>query len=75
MQGISKTQCTAVFVAGLAVGATAAFLLAPKTGAQVRKDLRRFSKRTMNQLDDLQGDIRDQISHGYNQVRKMITTA
>jgi gas vesicle protein len=75
MQGFSKTQGAALFAAGAVIGAAAALLVAPKTGAQVRKEIRRFSKRTLNQLDDLQCDIRDQISHGYTQVRKRITTA
>ena len=61
-----------MFIAGAAMGAVAALLFAPKAGVQVRKDIRRFSKKTMNQLDDLQCDIRDQITEGYAQVRRMI---
>jgi gas vesicle protein len=75
MRGFSKTQIAGFFVAGAAIGAAAAFLLTPKTGAQVRKDIRRFSKKTINQLDDLQCDLRDQFNEGYTQVKKMITTA
>ena len=72
MHAISKTQVAGLFIAGAAMGAVAALLWAPKTGAQVRKDIRRFSKKTKNQLDDLQCDIRDQISDRYEQVRRMI---
>ena len=72
MDRISKTQVAGLFIAGAAMGAVAAFLFAPKTGVQVRKDIRRFSKKTMNQLDDLQCDIRDQITEGYAQVRRII---
>jgi gas vesicle protein len=75
MSGFSKTQVAGLFVAGAAIGAAAALLFAPKTGAQMRKDIRRFSKRTIGQLDDLQSDLRDQISEGYSQVKRMITTA
>jgi gas vesicle protein len=71
----SKTHIAGFFVAGAALGAAAAFLYAPKTGAQIRKDIRRFSKKTINQLDDLQCDLRDQINEGYTQVKRMITTA
>ena len=62
-------------MSGAAVGAVAALLLAPKSGVQVRKDIRKISRRTIHQLDDLQADLRDQISDGYAQVRKMIKTA
>jgi len=75
MRGFSKTQVAGLFITGAAVGAVAALLFTPKTGVQMRKDIRRISRRTINQLDDLQTDIRDQISDGYSQVRKMIKTA
>jgi gas vesicle protein len=75
MRGFSKTEVTGFFLTGAAIGAAAALLLAPKTGTQMRKDIRRFSKKTMDQLEDLQTDIRDQINDGYSQVKRMITTA
>jgi len=75
MQGFSKTHVAGFFVTGAVIGAVAALVFAPKTGVQMRKEIRRFSKKAMNQLDDLQCDIRDQINDGYAQVRKMITTA
>ena len=75
MRGFSKTEVAGFFIAGAAAGAVTALLLAPKTGSQVRRDLRRFSKRAINQLGDLQSDLRDQISEGYSQVKKMIMTA
>jgi gas vesicle protein len=75
MRGFSKTDVAGFFLTGAAIGAAAALLLAPKTGTQMRKDIRRFSKKTMDQLEDLQTDIRDQINGGYTQVKRMITTA
>ena len=75
MRGFSKTEMAGFFLTGAAIGAAAALLLAPKTGTQMRKDIRRFSKKTMDQLDGLQTDIRDQINDGYSQVKRMITTA
>ena len=75
MRDTSKTQVAGFFVIGAVAGAVAALLFAPKSGVQVRKDIRRISRRTMDQLDDLQSDIRDQISGGYAQVKKMIKTA
>jgi gas vesicle protein len=75
MRDISKSQVAGFFVVGAAAGAVAALLFAPKSGVQIRKDIRRISRRTMDQLDDLQSDIRDQISEGVAQVKKMIKTA
>jgi len=72
---MSKTQVAGLLVAGAAAGAVAALLFAPKTGNQTRKDLRRFTKRTVGQLDDLQCDLREQLNDGYQQVKRMITTA
>ena len=75
MQGFSKTQVAGLFITGAAIGAAAALLFAPKSGAQTRKDIRRFTKKTVDQLDDLQSDIREQITDGYQQVKRMMTTA
>ena len=72
MRHISKKQLTGLFVCGAAAGAAVALLFAPKTGAQTRKDIRRFSKKTVTQLDDLQEDVRDRICDGYEQVLEVI---
>lgn len=69
MRGFSKTQVAGFFITGAAVGAAVALVLAPKTGAQTRRDLRRFSKKALNQFDDLQCDVREQITDGYEQMR------
>jgi gas vesicle protein len=71
MRGFSKTEAVGFFIGGAALGAAIALLYAPKTGAQTRKDIRRFSKKTVNQLDDLQNDLRDQITEGYEQVMEV----
>jgi len=75
MRGFSKTQVTGFFLTGAAIGAVAALLYAPKTGAQMRKDIRRLSRKTIDQIDSLQDDIRGQISGGVAQVKRMIKTA
>ena len=68
MAGSSKTKLAGLFLTGAAVGAAVALVLAPKSGAHTRRDIRRFSKKAMTQFDDLQSDVRDQISEGYDQV-------
>jgi len=68
MARFTKTQMAGFFLTGAAVGAAVALVLAPKSGAQTRRDIRRVSKKAINQFDDLQSDVRDQISEGYEQV-------
>jgi gas vesicle protein len=68
MRGFSKTEAVGFFLTGAAVGAAVALLYAPKAGAQTRKDIRRFSRKAVNQLDDFQSDVREQIGEGYDQV-------
>jgi gas vesicle protein len=68
---ISKTQVAGLFATGAAVGAVVALMFAPKTGVQTRRDIRRFSKKTMDQLDHLQCDVRDQVTERYEQVMEV----
>jgi gas vesicle protein len=68
MRGFSKTEVAGFFLTGAAIGAAVGLLMAPKSGAQTRRDIRRFSKKTLDQLDDIQSDVREQISDGYEQV-------
>jgi gas vesicle protein len=72
MRGFSKTQVAGFFLTGAAVGTVVGLLFAPKSGTQTRRDIRKFSKRTVDQLDDLQSDICDQISESYGQVVDVI---
>jgi gas vesicle protein len=71
MRGFSKTDAFGFFIAGAAVGAAVGLVLAPKSGAQTRKEISRFSKKTINKLDDLQCDVREQITEGYEQVMEV----
>ena len=75
MRGFSKTQVAGFVLAGAGIGAVAAFLCAPKAGAQLRKDIRKISRRTLNQIDDLQSELREQISNRYSQVKRLLKTA
>ncbi|PYS52226.1 MAG: hypothetical protein DMG13_16730 [Acidobacteria bacterium] len=68
----SRKQLVGFLVTGAAVGAAVALLYAPKSGAQTRRDIRKFSKKTVDQIDDLQNGLRDQISEGYDHVMEVI---
>ena len=52
-----------------------ALLFAPKAGIQTRKDIRRFSRKTVHQLDDFKCNLQDQINDGYSQVKRLLKTA
>ena len=75
MRGFSKTQVVGFFLTGAAVGTAVALLYAPKSGVETRKQIRRFSKKAVHQLDDLQNDLREQISGGYQQVMEVFGDA
>src|SRR5215471_275825 len=62
MARLSKSEVAGFFLTGAAVGAAIALLYAPKTGVQTRRDIRKYSKRTVERLDDLQDNIRDQVN-------------
>ena len=68
MARMSKSDALGFFLGGAVVGATVALLYAPKTGVQARRDIRKFSKRTVERLDDLQTDIRDQVTEWVDDV-------
>lgn len=68
----SKTQLAGFLIAGAALGAFVTLIFAPKSGAQTRRDIRKFSKRTANQLDELQQDVREQVSGGIDGVKEVI---
>lgn len=61
-------QVTA-FVAGLAIGALAALLMAPQSGAATRRDLVRYSRRARRAAERFAGDVRDRAEDAYDTVR------
>jgi gas vesicle protein len=72
MARMSKSETLGFFLTGAAVGAAIALLYAPKTGAQARRDIRKFSKRTVARLDDLQEDIRDQVTEWVDDISSSV---
>jgi gas vesicle protein len=71
------------FLLGVAIGAAAALLLAPQSGAATRRDLRRSARRARRAAHDLAGDIstrvtdtfeqaRDRVEHGIDTARQAI---
>ena len=69
---VSKTQVAGFVTIGAALGAFVALMFAPKSGVQTRRDIRKFSKKTAKQIDQLQQDVRDQVSGGIDGVKEAV---
>jgi gas vesicle protein len=61
--GQSDIKQAAGFVfAGAVAGAAIALLYASQSGNRTQKDIRQFAGRSVDRLDDLQGEIRSKVS-------------
>ncbi len=58
----NKAESLGLFIAGVLAGAAFAVLYAPTSGVRTRKQIRRYARRKIEQLDDLQDDIRSQVN-------------
>jgi len=57
------------FLIGVAIGAAAALLLAPQSGAATRRDLRRGARRAKRAARHMAGDIQTRVSDTFEQAR------
>jgi len=57
------------FLLGIAVGAAAALLLAPQSGAATRREIRRGARRAKRAARDLAGDITTSVNDTFEQAR------
>lgn len=60
------------FILGIAIGAAAALLLAPQSGADTRRDLRRRARRAQRAAQDIAGDISGRVSGTFEQARDRV---
>jgi gas vesicle protein len=72
MAQISVKQAAGYFLGGAMVGAAVALLYAPQSGAQTTRNVKKFAKDSVNQLDELQENIRDQVSDWVNDVSEVV---
>ncbi|PYS25606.1 MAG: hypothetical protein DMG11_22535 [Acidobacteria bacterium] len=75
----STKQLTGLFLTGAAVGAALALLYAPKSGVQTRKDIRKFSKRTLDngreQMMEVFDNVKDYVEDSKSRLQKIIKSA
>jgi gas vesicle protein len=72
MPQIDMKQAAGFFFAGAAVGGAIALLYAPQSGDQTKKDIKRFAQKTVHRLDDLQTDIRDQVTDWVDDMTEIV---
>jgi gas vesicle protein len=62
MPEIDIKKTAGFLLAGAVVGAGIALLYSRQSGAQASRDVRKFARKTVDRLDDLQSDIRNQVT-------------
>jgi gas vesicle protein len=72
MSQMDMKKAAGFLLAGAVVGAGVALLCAPQSGAQTKRDIRRLARNTVDRLDDLQTDIRDQVSGWVNDIAETV---
>ena len=75
MAQINLKQAAGFWFAGAMVGSAIALLYAPQSGARTTKNLKKLARKTVDRLDDLQGDIRDQVSNWVNDMAEVVKDA
>lgn len=60
------------FLVGVAIGAVAALLLAPQSGAATRRDIRRGARRAKRAARDIAGDISTKVNDTFDQARTRV---
>ena len=69
---MAMKQAAGFLFAGAVVGAAVALLYAPQSGARTTRDIRRFSRKTAARLDDLQGNIREEVTDWVENITELV---
>ena len=75
MAQINLKQAAGFWFAGAIVGSAIALLYAPQSGARTTKNIKKLARKTVDRLDDLQEDIRDQASNWVNDMAEVVKDA
>jgi gas vesicle protein len=75
MAQINLKQAAGFWFAGAIVGSAIALLYAPQSGARTTKKIKKLARQTVDRFDDLQGDIRDQVSNWVNDMAEVVKDA
>jgi gas vesicle protein len=72
MANIDMKQAAGFMFAGAMVGAAIALLYAPQSGIRTKKDVKKFARKTVDRLHDLQGDIRDKVADWVDDMTEVV---
>ena len=72
MAEMHMKKAVVCLLAGAVTGAAIALLYAPQTGVRTKKDIRRFARKTVGRLDDLQTNIRDQVTDWVDDMTEVV---
>jgi gas vesicle protein len=69
---MSMKQAAGFLLTGAMVGAAVALLYAPQSGVRTTKDIKKFSRKAVARLDELQGNVRDQVSDWVENINELV---
>jgi len=72
MAQVSVKHAAGFLMAGAMVGAAVALLYAPQSGARTQRKLKKFARNTGDRLEDLQADIRNQVTDWVENVTEVV---
>jgi gas vesicle protein len=72
MARIDMKEAAGFLLAGAMVGAAIALLYAPQSGVRTKKDIRRFARNTVDQLEALQKDVGDQVTDWVDDMTEIV---
>ena len=72
MARIDMKEAAGFLLAGAMVGAAIALLYAPQSGVRTKKDIRRFARNTVDQLEALQKDVGDQVTDWLDDMTEIV---
>ena len=72
MAQIATKQAAGFLCAGAIVGVAIALLYAPQSGFRTKKNIKKFARKTLDRIDDLQGDIRNHVSDWVDEMTEIV---
>ena len=72
MAKMDAKQAAGFMVVGAVAGAAIALLYAPQSGVRTKKDIKKFARKTVDRLDDIQGDICHKVADWIDDMTEVI---
>jgi len=72
MGQINMKPAVGFLFAGVITGAVVALLYTPQSGIRTKKDIKKFARKTVDRVDDLQEDIRNQVADWVDEMTELI---